>query len=333
LQTATLTVNLADETTLKLVLAPASAESNASLADLAAAFQEMLKQMSPQFRAQMTGEPGRPPEPLKRIFFDLAEQTAEGLRVSKGDNTVELSVHMKRPEALVNVFPAFLRARELAKEADQAAFRQYTLTQVGFAMLNYEKQQKHFPPAAARDRNGKPLLSWRVQVLPYLNQQALYERFHLDEPWDSPHNKELISAMPKVFCNAPRESASQGLTAVMVFVGQGAPFDDPEGPRRADVTDGARNTIMIVHAGKDRAVPWTKPEDLTFAPADPAAALGTTPAGGFETVFFDGRPMRIASDVEPGILRALITHAGGELINSDVWERALFGGKAAGKRE
>jgi len=332
LKTATLTVNLADETALKLVLAGTSAEANARLADLAAAFQEMLKQMSPQFRAQMTGEQGRPPDPVKRVFFDLAEQTAKGLRVTKGDNRVELSVRMKRPEALVNVFPAFLRTRELAEEADKAAFRRYGLIQVGFATLNCEKSQKRFPAAASRDRNGKPLLSWRVHILPYLNQQALYERFHLDEPWDSPHNKELIPSMPKVFCHAPKDAAAQGLTTVMVFVGQAAPFGDPQGPRLAQIADGARSTIMIVHAGKDREVPWTKPEDLPFDPADPAVALGTIPAGGFEAVFFDGQPIRIARDVDPGILRALITHAGGEVIDSDTWDRVLHGGKAPGKR-
>jgi len=327
LKSATLTVNLADETVLKLVLAGATAESNARLADLAAAFQEMLRQMSPQFRAKMTGERGGPPDALKRTFFDLADQAAEGMRVTSGDNTVELAVRMKRPEALVNVFPAFLRTRELAEEADKAAFRRFGLMQVGFAMLNYEKSQKRFPPAASRDRNGKPLLSWRVHILPYLNQGALYERFHLDEPWDSPHNKDLIPLMPKLFCHAPRESAAQGLTTVMVFVGQAAPFGDPQGPRLAQIADGARSTIMIVHAGKDRAVPWTKPEDLPFDPADPAVALGTIPAGGFEAVFFDGQPIRVARDVVPGILRALVTHAGGEVIDSDTWDRVLRGGK------
>ena len=66
-------------------------------------------------------------------------------------------------------------------------------------MHNYHDTYGTFPPAATTDGADKPLLSWRVAILPFLEQQPLYEQFHLDEPWDSPHNKTLIEQMPQVY--------------------------------------------------------------------------------------------------------------------------------------
>ena len=68
-------------------------------------------------------------------------------------------------------------------------------------MHNYQAVNQTFPPAASVDKQGKPLLSWRVAILPYLEQQELYNKFKLDEPWDSPrNNKELIQYMPNARC-------------------------------------------------------------------------------------------------------------------------------------
>ncbi len=74
------------------------------------------------------------------------------------------------------------------------------LKQIGLAMHNYESTFGTFPPAYIADKaTGKPLLSWRVAILPFLEQDALYKQFHLDEPWDSAHNKTLIARMPPVY--------------------------------------------------------------------------------------------------------------------------------------
>ena len=72
------------------------------------------------------------------------------------------------------------------------------MKQIVLAMWNYEDLKKHLPPVAIRDKNGKALLSWRVAILPQLEQGALYNEFHLDEPWDSEHNKALVAKMPAV---------------------------------------------------------------------------------------------------------------------------------------
>ena len=75
-------------------------------------------------------------------------------------------------------------------------------------------------PAASHDKNGKPLLCWRVHILPYLGEEKLYKEFHLDEPWDSPHNKKLLSQMPKIYRAPGALAADTSATYYQVFVGK-----------------------------------------------------------------------------------------------------------------
>jgi hypothetical protein len=168
---------------------------------------------------------------------------------------------------------------------------------------------RSFPAAAIRGSDGTPLLSWRVELLPLLGQQGLYNQFHLDEPWDSPHNSTLVARMPDVYRSAALES---GTTSLMVFVGEGTPFGGEEPTKLSDIKDGTSNTIVCVEAGADRGVPWTKPEDLPFEPDNPAAALGQIAGDRFVVAFIGGATQQIRKDLEPEKLRALITHWGGE---------------------
>ena len=110
-----------------------------------------------------------------------------------------------------------------------------------------------------------------MQILPYLDESHLYKEFHLDEPWDSPHNKPLIARMPAVFAN-PSEQPAIGRTHYVVPVGKGLMFDGEKGVRMADVKDGASNTIMAVEA--DKSVIWTKPDDLDVDLEKPLDGLG-----------------------------------------------------------
>src|SRR5207249_2796575 len=82
--------------------------------------------------------------------------------------------------------------------AGRRTVSQNNLKQIGLAMHNYHDTYRHFPPQALTDKNGKPLLSWRVAVLPFIEQDNLYRQFKLDEPWDSEHNRKLLERMPKL---------------------------------------------------------------------------------------------------------------------------------------
>jgi len=151
---------------------------------------------------------------------------------------------------------------------------------IGLAMLYSARNIPPGFPRAVIEKDGKPLLSWRVAILPYVSGEdaSLYKQFHLNEPWDSPHNFELAKKIPTVFRSL--DSPNDGKTRVMLFTGKGAPFDGAKKISTFDIGDLSR-TILCVEAGPDKAVPWTKPKDLTFDPENPlgipGVALRSTP--------------------------------------------------------
>jgi hypothetical protein len=132
------------------------------------------------------------------------------------------------------------------------------------------------PPAILHDRSGKPLYSWRVLILPYLEQERLYEEFHLDEPWDSLHNLQLLPRMPKVYDIPPGLPVDMktelGSTFYQAFTGKGTAFDGPDGLRMGKDFPNAATTILFVEAGEP--VPWTKPVDLPYSADQPLPLLG-----------------------------------------------------------
>ena len=192
---------------------------------------------------------------------------------------------------------------------------QNNLKQIGLAMHGYLDANETFPAAAVCDKDGKPLLSWRVAILPYIGQDKLYKEFKLDEPWDSEHNKKLIARMPKMYAS-PRYDAGEGKTVYKVIVGNGAAFDTDKGAGVAKFADGMSNTIMAVDGGE--GVTWTKPDDITFDPKNlPKLEL----PNGLKTVnVLLGDASVRAIDltlIKPATLRAAITRAGGDLYNWD----------------
>jgi Protein of unknown function (DUF1559) len=183
---------------------------------------------------------------------------------------------------------------------------------LGLAMNNFarDRGRNRFPAAAIR-KDGKPLLSWRVALLPFLDEQGLYDKFHLDEPWDSPHNKPLLDQMPDIYAPVTRkEDESRHSTYYQVFTGPGALFGGDDGTSLAEIKDGANLTIMIVEEA--RPVPWTKPEDLPFDKEKPLPELGGLFKDGFHALTAGGSARFLRRSLNPEVLHALITHHGGE---------------------
>ncbi len=192
---------------------------------------------------------------------------------------------------------------------------------IGLGMHNFASTTGtlSLPPAVINSKDGKPLLSWRVALLPHLDQQALYEKFHLDEPWDSPHNKALLEQIPAVYRPVVQKNEPKGSTYYQVFHGPGTLFDGDEGTRFPAVTDGTTNTVAVVEAGTP--VPWTKPDDITFVDDKPLPKLGGQFADGFHAVFADGSAFFIARTIDEHLLRALVTRSGGEVVDRDAIPR------------
>jgi hypothetical protein len=213
-----------------------------------------------------------------------------------------------------------------AQEAARRAQCTNNEKQIMLAMHNYASSHKlAFPPAYSTDKAGKPLLSWRVLILSYLEQDALYKEFHLDEPWDSPHNRTLIAKMPRVYAcpEAKAETVREGKTRYVAPRGAGTILNGAQPVGLKDMTDGTSNTLVFVDASDERAVVWTKPDDwevgpdLKMVPAGVLSAHGRGERRGTNCAFGDGAVRFLRETIKPATLRALLTYAGGEVIAAD----------------
>lgn len=177
-----------------------------------------------------------------------------------------------------------------------------------------DKNQKHFVPQASKSPGGKPLLSWRVLLLPYLDQQDLYDQFHLDEPWNSPHNLSLVKKMPDVFTVPGDETlAAEGKTRYQLPIGPSLPSEQIGSLYFSDITDGSSNTLFAVEAPQDRAVIWTQPVDLPVDPGNPRATLLPEKSLGFAASRYDGSASFYTPSTSTRKLQVLLTHQGGEI--------------------
>jgi hypothetical protein len=189
----------------------------------------------------------------------------------------------------------------------------HNLRQIGLAMQNYHSAHKHFPLPGSVSPQGKSLLSWRVEILPFVEELPLYKQFHLDEPWDSPNNRPLIDKMPAVYRLPISRNEEPGRTHYLLPVGNGAGFSADKPTEIKDITDGTSNTIMIVEVDDDHAAIWTKPDDWQFNPEQPSKGLGRFYDGGFIAAFFDGHNLLgIPASTDPKTLKALFTRAAGD---------------------
>ena len=173
-----------------------------------------------------------------------------------------------------------------ADHPEARAMTIHNLKFIGWAMHKFtHRNGGRLPPSATR-KDGKALLSWRVAILPWLEEFALYERFHLDEPWDSPHNASLLREMPRVYAPVTGKETTPYATYYQGLVGPGALFDGAEGTKIVEVIDAENPTLMVVEAA--HPVAWTKPEDVPYSDAGPPPELGGQFEDGCYVGFADG---------------------------------------------
>ncbi|HSQ56589.1 MAG TPA: DUF1559 domain-containing protein, partial [Gemmata sp.] len=158
---------------------------------------------------------------------------------------------------------------ERLADARQRQQTMNSLKQVMLAIFNHHDAMGQFPVNIV-DKNGKALLSWRVAILPYIEQETLYKQFKLDEPWDSDHNKKLIAQMPPIYRIGFQEKDATK-TYFQVFAGPGTAFEPGKKITIATITDGTSNTLGPIVAGP--AVEWTKPADIAYDAKKPFPKL------------------------------------------------------------
>jgi hypothetical protein len=183
------------------------------------------------------------------------------------------------------------------------------LKAIMLAMHNHHDASGALPKAAITAPDGRPLLSWRVALLPYIEQGDLYKQFKLTEPWDSPANKPLLAQMPKLYQGTL--PANDGKTAFKVFVGGGSAFDLRQGRQLRAVPDGTSNTFGVVESG--RPVDWTKPEEIPFDGKTPPRLVAPTGGDVVLVGMLDGSTRRLnVAQNDPTMLLWAVTAAGAE---------------------
>ena len=214
---------------------------------------------------------------------------------------------------------------QAARETAPRTTSQNNLKQITLALYVFHERHGKLPALYSTDASGRPLLSWRVHILPYLEHEELYRRFRLDEPWDSEHNRALLREMPDVY-RCP-ETASDGFVTNYLAISSESSFlisptqamfgeTTPIGISMKQVTDGASNTIAIVEANDDRAREWTRPEDFRVVADNPLDGLGhARDPKVFLTAFGDGSTRVVSRDLDPKKFLGLTTRNGGEPVD------------------
>lgn len=250
----------------------------------------------------------------------------------RGSSTTLIIAIVLATSAIIFLFCAgvlaalLLPAIQAAREATRRAGCTNNLQQIGFALQHYQDTYHSFPPAYLADEQGQPMHSWRVLILPFLDDeaQALYERYDFDEPWDGPNNSKLADQAPRVFRCLSSEDPP-GRTSYLAVVDDETLWPGAAAVTSNDILDGSSNTLALVESSGSK-IGWLEPRDLTLDEAT-RGIRGNSDLGGFSSPHFGGASVLCADGsihflddrIPPAQLRALLTIAGGEEVNRQVF--------------
>jgi hypothetical protein len=321
-QTYALSLDTSEGLAIDLVAAARSDNDAKPVADTILALLTFARNAVSGMRQNLRGQPIAAVEAV-----DWALQAADNLFDKARIETSARFVHVqaKAPLNLAEgaelLAPAFTAAQTAAMRSQSAN----NLKQILLAIHNFAYANGGRVPAPVLYGGAKKSIpySWRVAILPFIEQNELYKQYNFDEPWDGPNNRKLLDRMPSIYSYPCPGGGATNPTHASYFVlageagalGIATPGKGARGSTFADITDGTSNTIMVIEARRD--IPWTKPEDIPFDVNGPLPELGGFDPSGFNAAFADGSVRTISKMVNPQVLRALITRAGGEVINND----------------
>lgn len=210
-----------------------------------------------------------------------ATMALTNLKSAIGGTGITMSTYVELEPALVLLFRDVLSAAQTTAKQDR---REAHLHQLAVAFHNYAQAHGALPPAVlVEPKTGTPR-SWRVELLPYLDQSDLYAKYRQDRPWDSPENRAVLEAMPDVFGD------SGTATSIVAVIGPGTVFEAKRSIKLSEINDGTSNTILVLrHPSK--SIPWTKPEDVEIVNAKwpvEFTDLGDLIQGDFDVALCDG---------------------------------------------
>jgi hypothetical protein len=266
-------------------------------------------------------DPSQPDRDLQQPMmkqFELASQIVKSAEIERHDESVVLIATIgEAPTVVAELVPQIMAAREAARRVQSLN----NLKQLGLAAYNYHDSFGSFPPAViygksaygdmnpTGDKADDVPRSWRVELLPMLGYQELYKQYRLDEPWDSDMNRKVLAQMPTAY-RAPADKAGSQHASYFALVGAGTIFDDRDGTKVTEITDGTSNTLLFVEAKRD--TPWTKPEDVAYG-VEKLPELGGWQEGVFLAALADGSARIFKPSGLGDGLRAWIEKADGKV--------------------
>lgn len=317
-----LRVNVSDDGTSELVVEANNAEDAEKLENIVLKTVDLIKTTASKEVERLKADP----DPVQQALGRYQERLMNELVVAsmpkrEGEKLVIFRASGEKSQGRILTVAVsgvlaglLLPAVQAARVAARRASSMNNVKNIVLALFNYESANKAFP-AHANYADGEPLLSWRVHILPYLGEQELYEQFHLDEPWDSEHNKTLIAKMPAVFINPNSKlTPEEGRTHYLGVKGAGMAFNGTDGGTKfSDFTDGLSRSIMVVQVNDERATTWTKPDDWELDEKN--VLKGLPGAGGFLVGWADGSVAFMSDDVDKDAFKTWLTIAGGESVS------------------
>ena len=196
------------------------------------------------------------------------------------------------------------------------------LKEIGLALHSYHDRYDSFPPAVVYDERGRPMHSWRVLLLPFMEEQALYEAYRFDEPWDGPNNRQLHARMPRTFRCPKHATTAADETSYVAIVGPGTAWPEAGARTLDEFRDGTANTLLVVET-HNSGICWLEPRDLHVQQMPFAVnsktqrGISSSHPGGALTLRADGSVRFYSDKTSAEKLRALISVDGGETTTAE----------------
>lgn len=200
------------------------------------------------------------------------------------------------------LIPAVQASREAARRMQSSN----NMKQIQLALINYESVYKYFPPAYTVDASGQRLHSWRTLILPYMEQQTLYDQIDLTKPWDDPVNRQFADIdLPFYMC--PSTELGPGMTIYVAVVDPSGVFSGPQGCKLSQIIDGSSNTLSVVETAPANAVSWFSPEDIDMQTFINHGTAQMAYVGGTHCAMVDGSVHFMSDSADPNTQQALVT--------------------------
>jgi len=310
---AALTLDLGEELKAQLSINAWEIDTAKKVEDAVKTLMETGKMALPAMKKELKDAPvARIAKPM----LDLAEKVVGNAKVTTKDSTVQVSTSFRFGDFLDQLLDALKHAYSAPERIEKRISSQRSLSLMGVALFTQQDENGYMNFGGIGGKKDAPNLSWRVALLPFLDEKELYDQFRLDEPWDSEHNKKLIEKMPKVYAPASGIKVEKGHTFYQVFTGPDAIQPIMSIPK--SFPDGASTTILVIEAGE--AVPWTKPGGIPYDPKKPLPKLGGIDGGDFNILLGDGSVRFVPMNIPEKVLRALITPASNDVTDWD-WDK------------